>query len=225
MHQHCFTYIFYIYAFLNVIVTLTLKSELFLLFYHSHFFCRDDRAGGYTGLLPTYKNHYGVETNFYDSSYKVNLPDYIMKNQLKFAFGILLLLVLFANVSACNSHSRYAPGEDDGVIIAVISSDSYNSHEVENPDRYPVYDYRWGYSYRASDKYQDERFFRDRYDASYYDGYDYQRGYDGRYYDDDNFYYQAEPNVKYVYSDYVQNYVKTECYNYPPRNQLIYIQC
>ena len=149
-----------------------------------------------------------------------------MKNQLKFAFGILLLLSLFANVSACvrhNNYNDYAPGRDDGVILIVQERDYYDYsdlHDWENEDRYSLYDYRWGYSYRFSDEYQVEKDRREMV-LEEDDGYDYdERGYYGAHYA-----YQDEPSIKYVYSDYMRSYQEVECYDSPPRNRLFYIKC
>jgi hypothetical protein len=151
-----------------------------------------------------------------------------MKNQLKLAIGILFaFIILFANVSAgCNSKNRYAPGEDDGVILVIQDRDDFNNNEWENEDRYPVYDYRWGYSYRTSNDYQEDRILRlqegDR--NNWNDNYrNFERnGYDDYDYD---FYYQEKPTEKYIYVDYLRSYQKIECYNYPPRDKLVYVKC
>ena len=142
-----------------------------------------------------------------------------MKNRLKFAFGILFaFIILFANVSAHDLNSRFPVGRDDGVILIVQDrNDYYDKYGLENEDRYPVYDYRWGYSYRASDEYRNDRMERE-YEDRY--NYDYENNYGYR-----NYYYEDAPSVKYVYSDYMRSYQRIECYNYPPRDKFFYIKC
>ena len=142
-----------------------------------------------------------------------------MKNSLKFVFGILFaFIILFANVSAsCSgSRNRYDPGVDDGVILIVVDDDHY-SNAIENQDRYPTYDYRWGYSYRTSDEYQTQRIEMGRYIPDDY-------GY-GNYNYNNRAFYQDRPTIKYVYSDYMRGYEKIECYNYQPRGKVFYTKC
>jgi len=154
-----------------------------------------------------------------------------MKNQLKLAFGLLFLVALLTNVSAFNfHHNRYAPGVDDGIILVIQNSEHYDLHEVENENRYPLYDYRGGYSYRFSDEYQDEKIAREISNKNYLD-YNYNSyendyfPYSSRYYDDDYFPHQDVPNIKYIYNDHMRSYSEIECYNLPPRDKLIYRKC
>jgi hypothetical protein len=141
-----------------------------------------------------------------------------MKNQLKFAFGILLLFgILFSNVSSYSYYDNSEIRNNERVVVITRDSGSYNLNEWENEDRYPLYDYRWGYSYRTSDKYQEEKIvrnYRSEYNLDYINN---------NYYSDR--YYQEKPSIKYVYNDYMRNYDEIECFQYPPKDRFFYIKC
>lgn len=144
-----------------------------------------------------------------------------MKNTIKLALSALLLALAFQFASACSSshHNPYNDlSADDGVILIVqqVPADeyyNYNNHEWENEDRYPVYDYRYGYSYRATSEYQE--YYSEQY-------YSQNTNY---YYDSHPVYYQTSPGVYYTYDDYMRTYTPHECYTHPPSDHTFYIKC
>ena len=146
-----------------------------------------------------------------------------MKNTTQFILFALTLVLSFQFTTACGSTNHYNPyndlDADDGIIVITreVPADEYYhyNNEWENEDRYPVYDYRYGYSYRATAEYQERYEFNSR---SYYE--DYKPDY---YNYHSNFQYR--PNVYYTYDDYMRTYTAHECYVNPPYNQLIYVKC
>lgn len=140
--------------------------------------------------------------------------------------GLFLLVSALQFTSACKSNEYNDLVNGDNIILIVQQmdiSESYDSNYWENEDRLPVYDYRYGYSYRATSKYQEdlsERTSRNtyiEYDNSYYNS---------RYnHNSKNFDFQDEPEYYYTYEDYMGTYTKHECYSNPPADKLIYIKC
>ena len=138
-------------------------------------------------------------------------------------FAILLLLVLFTSFSLEHdyyykekyTYSDYSPDYDSFVVQTTWT-------HYDNDDRYSTYDYRHGYTYRATDDYYDRRY------GGYYDDY-----YDkyGKYYDRDwdyEYRYKYRDGVvgtKYEYVDYLRSWEKSDCYVVPPRDKLFYIEC
>jgi len=112
--------------------------------------------------------------------------------------------------------------------------------DYDNDDRYSTYDYRHGYSYRATVEYRDryygdlndryyeviydrnlvDRYYDDKYDHRYYyDRYDYKkyRDYDYRDYNNLDYYYEYIPHLR--------EYQRIGCYHYPPADKLFYTKC
>jgi len=144
-----------------------------------------------------------------------------MKNLTKLLLFTFALVLSFQFAVACDSHhNSYSDlNADDGVIVVireVPETYNYDNHEWENEDRYPVYDYRYGYSYRATSEYQEYHERRVYYGESdsYYDSYH-----------SSSYKFQYRPNVYYTYDDYMRKYTAHECYVNPPYNQLIYVRC
>jgi hypothetical protein len=154
--------------------------------------------------------------------YKQKLHQINMKNATKFILSILLLVLSLQLTLACNSYNDLSA--DDGIIIITreVPADeyyNYNNHDLENEDRYPIYDYRYGYSYRATAEYQQ---YHQRID--YNDEYDYNEP-DYYNYHSNSYSFQYRPNIYYTYDDYMRKYTAHECYVNPPYNQLIYVRC
>ncbi len=152
--------------------------------------------------------------------------------------GLVLLVSVMQLTSAACKHNNCNNWEDDYslrngddvifILRNVDYSDDYDSRYWENEDRFPVYNYHEGYSYRATRAYQEslnERIYRNSYyyDDYYYDHEDYS-GYSSRHnsrpsdYDEGVEYY-------YTYDDYMRTYTKHECYPNPPKDKLFYIKC
>lgn len=139
-----------------------------------------------------------------------------MKNTTKFTISVLFLLLAVQFTSACNSNinNRHnIQDANDGVIFIEYSDDNNYNTYWENEDRYPTYDYRNGYTYRITNEYRETKEIRDRH-STYNNRYSYER-----------VIFQERPNYYYEYSDYMREYQKYECYNYPPSNKLIYTKC
>lgn len=153
-------------------------------------------------------------------------------NALKLLIGLLLLVSVVQLTSACK-HNDYNDLDDDYLlrngddVIFIIRnvdySNEYDSQYWENEDRFPVYDYREGYSYRAKRAYQEslnERIYRNTYYDSHYSSDIYYDRYNSRLYD-----YDGGKEYYYTYDDYMRTYTKHECYPNPPKDKLFYIKC
>lgn len=156
--------------------------------------------------------------------YKDKTPSYFMKtNKLFLVFaGLLLLVSALQLTSACQKNQYNDLNTNDDVIFIIrnVNQDNYESQYWENEDRYPTYDYRNGYSYRATQEYQEDlndRIYRNtyvEYNDNYRYGYNYQR-----------VYFQEQPEYFYTYDDYMRRYTAHECYSNPPSNKVIYTKC
>jgi len=151
--------------------------------------------------------------------YKEKTHNTDMKNTIRFIIITLFLVFAFQITSANNYYGNYdrynSLDADDGVIFIikeVPADENYNNQKWENEDRYPVYDYRYGYSYRAISEYNQKV----KYTDPYHNNYNYQS---------DHVYYQDSPYVYYVYDDYMRKYTSHECYTNPPRDKVFYIKC
>ena len=141
-----------------------------------------------------------------------------MKNTSKFILSVLFLLLAVQFTSACNSNinNRHnIQDTNDGVIFIEYSDDNHYDNYWENEDRYPTYDYRNGYTYRITNEYREIKEVRDRYNDNYYNNR----------YSNKRVFFQDTPNYYYEYSDYMREYQKHECYNYPPSDKLFYAKC
>ncbi len=164
-----------------------------------------------------------------------------MKNNKKIILVFLLIGLLMINFSsACSNNYHYQPYDDsyendfnsmdtnDGVIF-VVYDDNYYGEDVyskENEDRYPAYDYRFGYTSRLQEDYYYNSIrlnnFNDRRN-DYYPRENFMNWlFDG---EDDRVVYQTRPQYYYTYSDYMEEYEKHECYTYPPKDKLFYVEC
>ena len=122
------------------------------------------------------------------------------------------------------SYSDYYPKYD-----RVVTETTWTYYD--NDDRYSTYDYRHGYSYRATRDYNERkvREYRSRYDAdyrykygaphSYHDYHDYQRY--------DHHYGHGSSHDEYyeVYVPHLREYEGRTCYTHPPADRLFYIAC
>jgi len=135
-----------------------------------------------------------------------------MKNAIKFTLSVLFLLFTVQFISAHSYREQY--DTNDRVIFIKYSNNQYDEYQ-ENEYRYPTYDYKNGYTYRITDDYRETKQVKDR-----YYNYDNQPSYSYKLVR-----FQDTPSYYYEYSDYMREYQKHECYNYPPSNKLIYVKC
>ncbi len=159
------------------------------------------------------------------------------KSTLIAIFGILLVASLFSVSASSCAYKKYNSENYDysyGVITLGDYQSSVDYYSIEDEDRYPLYDYRHGYSYRTTDEYQDRKEFLDYYSSNYRDNSPASRTYSSR--NDDvmswlfdgkqtRVVYQDSPNYYYEYVGYLERYEKHECYVNPPRDKLIYTKC
>jgi hypothetical protein len=162
-----------------------------------------------------------------------------MKNGLIWAGGLVLGLFLVSFSSACSNINHYRTYSDtyqnnldtnDGVIFVVYDG-QYHGAEVyqrENPNRYSVSDYAYGYTYRASKEYYSNRIYElER--NHYYNSRPYRNNNIGPNWlfngDDDYVIFQDKPNYYYSYNYYTDSYEKRSCYVNPPSDKLIYVKC
>lgn len=135
-----------------------------------------------------------------------------MKKTIKFTLSVLFLLLAVQLTSAYSYHEQY--DTNDRIIFIKYSNNQYDKYQ-ENENRYPTYDYRNGYTYRITDDYRETKQVKDR-----YYNYDNEPRYSYKLVR-----FQDKPSYYYEYSDYMREYQKHECYNYPPSDKLIYTKC
>lgn len=165
--------------------------------------------------------------------YKCKKIAYFMKTNKLFLVltGILLLVSALQFTSACKHNeyddlnNNYDLNNGDDVIFIIRDSGYYSddsSKYWENEKRLPVYEYRNGYSYRATKDYQEdlnERIYRNTY-IEYGDSYEKYNSYSSK-----RINFQEEPEYYYTYDDYMRTYTKHTCYSNPPADKLIYVKC
>lgn len=156
--------------------------------------------------------------------YKDKTTSYFMKTNKLFLVltGFLLLVSALQLTSACQKNQYNDLNTNDDVIFIIrnVNQDNYDSQYWENEDRYPTYDYRNGYSYRATQEYQEDlndRIYRNTY-VEYNN--DYRYGYNSQ-----RVYFQEQPEYFYTYDEYMRRYTAHECYSNPPSNRIIYTKC
>lgn len=140
--------------------------------------------------------------------------------------SFVVVLILF--VSFGSAHYDYR----DDMYKEKIVETRYSYYEpivltkttttyYDNDDRHSTYEYRHGYSYRASQEYYERKIdldYRDRYDYRNYGRYD-SRDYRDRYYD------YGRTSYRYEYVPHLRTYERQECYVYPPADRLFYVKC
>lgn len=168
-----------------------------------------------------------------------------------FLIVLLILSVSFTSASFSNptsynykekiSKTEYYP--NDALVVSVTKYANY-----DNEDRYSTYDYRHGYSYRTTEDYWDSQYAKNKrldydydyrgprrgdsyskggfqYDYDYRDG-DSFRGWNGPCYDNHgNYCKEDRPSYYYEYSPGAGGYKEGKCYEYAPRNKIIYVKC
>jgi len=82
--------------------------------------------------------------------------------------------------------------------------------DYDDDDRSSTYDYRHGYSYRATMEYRDKHYDKIKTPSKKYSYYKYDR-------DDKDYYYKYVP--------YLRKYEKKTCYSSAPKGKLFYVRC
>ena len=166
-----------------------------------------------------------------DIPYKDKTLDYFMKTNKLFIFlaGILLLIPALQLASACqdNRYNDLSTNDDVIFIIRNVEASSYNSQYWENEDRFPVNDYRNGYSYRSTLDYREDlndRIYRNTYIEDRFDS-DYHNYVESRIARRPAYDFQEEPQYYYTYDNYMRSYSEHECYTHAPSDKLVYAKC
>jgi len=105
--------------------------------------------------------------------------------------------------------TRYYPGG------GILKSEVFVNYDNDN--RHSTYDYRHGYSYRATRDY-----FEEKYDVLSRDDVFGIR--DGDYWSHENFEF-GNAMKYYEYAPYLRGYEERECYDHPPKDKLFYVNC
>ena len=133
------------------------------------------------------------------------------------------------------TETKYYPRDDKTVTTTTYI-------DYDNEERYPTYDYRWGYTYRSTPKYRDEhyqkkivrRYYEDHYDDYYYNYHhspkrdyyeDHYSGYYPRDYYHSDYYKRPQKSYYYKYIPHLREYQKVECYTSAPKGTLFYRKC
>ena len=129
-------------------------------------------------------------------------------------FGLLLAsLFLVSLVSASSTYTvQHDYYNDDGSAHIKTVYYTFDKHYQENENRYPVYDYRDGYTYRISKEYLEQK-----YDNEYSRTSSHKNSNErGR---------SSNEITYYDYVPYMRAYEEKTCYNSAPHGKLFYINC
>lgn len=122
-----------------------------------------------------------------------------------------LLLVSFFLVSLTSAYTVQHEYYDDNTHVKTVYY-TFDKDYRENEDRFPISDYKYGYTYRASKEYLEKKYDRN-YERDYFRHSSYERG------------RNSDKITYYEYSPYMRTYVEKTCYDSPPRGKLFYIKC
>jgi hypothetical protein len=89
---------------------------------------------------------------------------------------------------------------------------TFDKDYQENEHRYPVSDYKEGYTYRTSKEYLENR-YEDNYERDYSRHSSHERN------------RNSDKITYYDYVPYLRGYEEKTCYNSAPRGKLFYIKC
>ena len=121
----------------------------------------------------------------------------VMKN-----LAIVGFLILFIGLASAHDF-HYKEKYSDSVVLSRTVVTYY-----DNEDRHSTYDYRHGYSYRATKDYFERQGYMGH--GDFRSGYRYDSGVKG---------------YRYDYVEHMRDYEKRDCYMRPPRDRLFYIKC
>ena len=129
-----------------------------------------------------------------------------MKTQKLFSL-ILASLFLISFVSASSGYRvQHAYYEDETYVKTVYYN--FDKDYRENEYRYPVSDYKYGYTYRTSKEYLEKKY-------SSYDEHEHKKHYKE----------STRKITYYEYVPYLERYEEKTCYNSAPSGKLFYIKC
>jgi hypothetical protein len=124
---------------------------------------------------------------------------------------ILVGLFFFSFTSACDYQEEKIYLDSYHKPLQV-HEDYYHSEDYwENQDRFPISDYKDGYTYRATKEYRENR-------EKHYSYKDERKR-------QSSFYEKTNKVVYYEYVPYLRDYEEKTCYNSPPKGKLLYIKC
>jgi len=129
-----------------------------------------------------------------------------------FVFGLVLFLG-FVAAHDFDYKERFVDKRYFPEYSKVVTKTVYV--EYNNERRFSTYDYRHGYSYRATRDYFDRKIDRRFNDFRR----DYRHGYR------DGFWDSGVRGVRYEYVPHLRSYEKSDCYIVPPSDRLFYIEC
>ena len=123
---------------------------------------------------------------------------------------LVLLLVSLFLVSFVSASSTYTVQHDyyeDNTHVKSVYY-TFDKYHQENEYRYPVSDYKEGYTYRVSKEYLEKKY-------DHYEKYE-SRGSNSRF---------SRKITHYSYVPYLNSYEEKTCYNSAPSGKLFYIKC
>ncbi|MFH0808078.1 MAG: hypothetical protein V1888_00465 [archaeon] len=123
-------------------------------------------------------------------------------------FVLIIGLILMIGIVA----AHYEPNYKEKFSETKIISKTVTFVDYDNDKRFSTYDYRNGYSYRATQDYFCRKYAGEKCDVNVY------KKREVRNYDEDKRY-------SYEYVPYLRSYEKRECYVSPPRDKLFYVKC
>lgn len=142
---------------------------------------------------------------------------------------VVVLMFLILSIGLVAAHVDY--NDHDYVFKEKISETKYYLYKAkvvtttmyidyDNENRHSTYDYRHGYTYRATTEYLNS--WKKDYDRSYVKK-DYGKRYDWNYHKYSSF----DEGKIYYYKDvpHMRGFVKKSCYKSAPRGKLFYIKC
>ena len=127
-------------------------------------------------------------------------------------FGLFLISLFLVSLASASStytvqHDYY---NDDTHVKTVYYT--FDKTYQENENRYPVSDYKEGYTYRVSKEYLEDR-YKDNYERDYSRPSSYGKN------------RNSNKITYYDYSPYLRGYEEKTCYDSAPKGKLFYIKC
>ena len=123
---------------------------------------------------------------------------------------IFVSLFLFSFASASSTYTVQHDYYNDNTHVKTVYYTLDKTYQ-ENPNRYPVYDYRDGYTYRTSKEYLEQKYDNSK-QSLYYRNSNERNGNSGKI-------------TYYNYDPYMRSYEEKTCYDSPPKGKLFYIKC
>ena len=104
-----------------------------------------------------------------------------------------------------------------------VNNYNYFNEKISlNENRYPIYDYYWGYTYRTTDEFGAD-YSRKVIQLNKHSNYDYQTSNSNYYFQRNNI--NNEMDFYYKYQPLRGSYEKIDCYSSHPKDQIFYRRC